>query len=54
MMLPMSASMSGITVASVTVIGIAGQRLHMGYELAAVGVADVGGEVDFEAELVRR
>src|SRR5688572_10928609 len=37
----------------VTVIGIAGQRLHMSDELAAPGVADRGGDGDFDAELVR-
>ena len=37
----------------VTVIGIAGQRLHMGDELAALGVADRGGDGDLNAEFVR-
>ena len=37
----------------VTAIGFAGQRLHMGDELAALGVADRGGDGDFDAELVR-
>ena len=37
----------------VTVIGIAGQRLHMGDELAALGVADRGGDGDLDAELIR-
>ena len=35
------------------VIGIAGQRLHMGDELAALGAADRGGDRDLDAELVR-
>ncbi len=35
----------------VTVIGIAGQRLHMSDELAAPGVADRGGDGDFDADL---
>ena len=35
----------------VTVIGIAGQRLHMGYKMAAPGVADRGGDGDFNADL---
>ena len=37
----------------VAVIGIAGQRLHMGDELAALGVAEGGGDGDLDAELVR-
>ena len=37
----------------VTVIGIAGLRLHMGDELAALGVVDRGGNGDFDAERVR-
>lgn len=37
----------------VTVVGIAGQRLHMGDELAALGVVDRGGDGDSGAELVR-
>src|SRR5450432_2725370 len=37
----------------VTVIRIAGQRLHMGNELAALGMADRGCDGDFDAELVR-
>jgi len=37
----------------VTIIGIAGQRLHMGNELAALGMADRGCDGDFDAELVR-
>jgi hypothetical protein len=36
-----------------TVIGIAGQRLDMGNELAAPGVAERGCDGDFDAELVR-
>lgn len=52
MMLPTRASMCGITVASV-VIGIAGQRMHIGDELAGLGAADRGGGGDVNAELVR-
>jgi hypothetical protein len=40
MVLPTSASMSGITVASVwPSYGIAGQRFHVGDELAGLGMA---------------
>jgi hypothetical protein len=41
--------MSGITVARVTFIGIAWQRLHMGAE---PGVADGGSDGDLNAELL--
>jgi hypothetical protein len=37
----------------VTVIGVAGHRLHVGDELAGLGAADRGGNGDFDAELVR-
>jgi hypothetical protein len=37
----------------VTIIGIARQRLHMGNELATLGMADRGRDGDFDAELVR-
>src|SRR3979411_2163209 len=37
----------------VTVIGIAGQRLHMGDELAALAVPEGGGDAHLDAELVR-
>src|SRR6266478_360430 len=37
----------------VAVIGIAGQRLHMGDELAALAVLEGGGNADLDAELVR-
>ena len=36
----------------VTIIGIARQRLHVGDELAAPGVADGGSDGDLDAELV--
>lgn len=53
-MLPTSASISGITgCQGVTVIGIARQRLDMGDELAAPGVAEGGSHRDLDAELVR-
>src|SRR5258708_35618410 len=35
------------------VIGIAGQRLHMGDELATLAVLERGGDADLDAELVR-
>ena len=35
------------------VIGIAGQRLYMGDELAALAVLEGGGNADLDAELVR-
>ena len=38
----------------VTVIGVAGHRLHVGDELAGLGAADRGGNGDFDAELVSR
>ncbi len=37
----------------VAVIWIAGQRLHMGDELAALAVFEGGGNADLDAELVR-
>ena len=37
----------------VTVVGVAGQRLHVGDELAALGTMKRGGERDLDAELVR-
>lgn len=37
----------------VAVIGIAGQGLHMGNELAALAVLEGGGNADLDAELVR-
>ena len=37
----------------VTIIWIAGQRLHMGDELAALAVLEGGGNADLDAELVR-
>jgi hypothetical protein len=37
----------------VTVIWIAGQRLHMGDELAALAVLEGGGNAHLDAELVR-
>ncbi len=37
----------------VAVIGIAGQRLRVGNELAAPGVRQDGGDRDFDAELIR-
>src|SRR2546428_10799441 len=37
----------------VAVIWIAGQRLHMGDELAALAVLEGGGNADLDAELVR-
>jgi hypothetical protein len=37
----------------VAVIGIARQRLRMGDELAAFGMADGGGDGDLDAELIR-
>src|SRR3954451_14273930 len=38
----------------VTIIWIAGQRLHMGDELAALAVLEGGGNADLDAEFVRQ
>jgi hypothetical protein len=55
MTLPTSVSMSRDHGGQrVTVIGVAGQRLHMGDELATLRAADRGGNGDFDAELVSR
>jgi hypothetical protein len=43
--------MSGIQ-GVVAIIGITGQRLHMGDELAALAVLEGGGNADLGAELV--
>jgi hypothetical protein len=53
MVLPTSASICGITVAGGGRHRIARHRLDMGDELAALGVANGGGEGDLDAEFVR-
>ncbi len=49
---PICVSISGITVERVAVVGVAGQRLGMGDELAALGAMERGGERDLDAKLV--
>ena len=54
MALPTSASISGDDGSKrMAIIGVAGQCLHMGDELAALGVCQRGGNGDLDAELVR-